>query len=80
MSMWFPKQMKRQLVLSLGVVILAFSSGCMNVQPWQRATLADEAMLAERGSVNAMLNEHVWFSREAATGGRGVAARGCGCN
>jgi hypothetical protein len=72
--------MRRQLALSLGVVVMAFTSGCMNVPPWQRATLADESMRAERDGANAALNEHVWFSREAASGGHGVAANGCGCN
>ena len=72
--------MKRRLALTFGMLVLAFGSGCMNVQPWQRATLADESMRADRGGVNAALNEHVWFSREAATGGRDVAANGCGCN
>jgi hypothetical protein len=72
--------MKRHLALFLGMIALAFGSGCRNVQPWQRATLADESMQAERAGLNAALNEHVWFSREAASGGRGVAANGCGCN
>jgi hypothetical protein len=34
----------------------------------------------ERNRANIALNEHTWFSREAATGGRGVAGGGCGCN
>lgn len=25
-------------------------------------------------------NEHLWFSREAVSGGRGVGGGGCGCN
>ena len=24
--------------------------------------------------------EHIWFSREEASGGRGVGGGGCGCN
>ena len=65
----------------LGVASLALLTGCENVKPWQRGTLADEAMNAgERNRANIALNEHVFFSREAATGGRGVAGGGCGCN
>ena len=71
--------MKTALLLSLSA--LALLTGCENVKPWQRGTLADEAMNSgERNRANIALNEHIWFSREAATGGRGVAGGGCGCN
>jgi hypothetical protein len=67
--------------LLLVVSALALLTGCENVKPWQRGTLADPAMNSgERNRANIALNEHVWFSREAATGGRGVAGGGCGCN
>jgi hypothetical protein len=71
--------MKTALLMSLSA--LALLTGCENVKPWQRGTLADESMNSgERNRANIALNEHVWFSREAATGGRGVAGGGCGCN
>ena len=63
-------------IISAGV----FCGGCENVKPWQRGTLADPAMRADRNAANTALNEHIWFSREAANGGRGLAAGGCGCN
>jgi hypothetical protein len=50
------------------------------VKPWQRGTLSDPIMRPDRDPIGLALSEHVWFSREAAMGGRGVGGGGCGCN
>jgi homoserine kinase len=50
------------------------------VRPWQRAALADDIMNPDRDPLGAAVSEHVYFSREAASGGRGVGGAGCGCN
>lgn len=60
-------------------------TGCANtdlvrVKPWQRATLADYTMRPDRDRLNTAMSEHIYFSRETATGGRGVGGSGCGCN
>lgn len=60
--------------------LLALGSGCQNVKPWQRATLADVTMRADRDPIGTAQDEHIFFSREAASGGRGVGGGGCGCN
>lgn len=66
------------LVLLLGTVLAG--AGCANVKPWQRGTLADYTMRSDRDPLTDTLNEHLWFSREAASGGKGVGGGGCGCN
>jgi Domain of unknown function (DUF4266) len=75
--------MKRLLpplrLASLGLLLLG-GIGCANVKPWQRGTLSDYTMRADRDPLADMNNEHLWFSREAATGGKGVGGGGCGCN
>ena len=73
--------MKRQStrLLALTLSLLA-TAGCQNVKPWQRATLADSVMRADRDPLGVALDEHIFFSREAASGGRGIGAGGCGCN
>ncbi len=71
---------RRLLKLSLGLVALSFLSACSHVSPWQRAHLADPIMQADRDPLDTMFAEHIWFSREAAAGGRGVGGGGCGCN
>lgn len=55
-------------------------SGCATVEPWQRGNLADYTMRQDRDPLNVAMSEHVYFSREASTGGRGVGGGGCGCN
>ncbi len=72
-------------VLLLGLAGLAAGSGCTNarlarVQPWERGTLADYTMDPGRDPLATANSEHVYFSRESATGGRGVGGSGCGCN
>ena len=73
------------LAALLGAACLAVLGGCANaslvrVQPWERATLADALMRPDRDPLGTALTDHVFFSREAATGGRGVGGSGCGCN
>ena len=78
--------MKARTLLVLAFATLAsLFTGCastelVRVKPWERATLADYAMRADRDPLHAAMAEHVYFSRETATGGRGVGGSGCGCN
>jgi hypothetical protein len=72
--------MKRILTFSLLAFAAVFVTGCRHVHPWERGTLADSTMRADANPLGNMLAEHMWFSREAATGGRGVGGGGCGCN
>jgi hypothetical protein len=72
----------RSLLLPVLLVNVALVSGCSTarVQPWERATLASYSMRPDRDPLSNAMNEHVFFSREAASGGRGVGGSGCGCN
>ncbi len=64
----------------LALIAAWLGAGCANVQPWQRGTLADRTMRADRDPVGDAMAEHVFFSREAANGGKGIGGGGCGCN
>jgi hypothetical protein len=55
-------------------------SGCAEVKPWQRNILAKPAMQLDRDPMDTYVDEHIYFSKEAATGGRGIGGGGCGCN
>jgi hypothetical protein len=68
------------LLAVLGVI--GGLSGCasVRVQPWERGTLADYSMRSDRDPLATAASEHTYFSRESATGGRGVGGSGCGCN
>jgi hypothetical protein len=74
----------KPLVLAF-LLAAAGLTGCatvkpVRVHPWQRAVLADYTMNPGRDPLGKLMAEHIYFSREAATGGAGVGGSGCGCN
>ena len=71
---------KRFSLLCLAALGLLLATGCQAVKPWQRGTLADYTMRGDRDPLGDMHLEHVFFSREMASGGKGVGGGGCGCN
>jgi hypothetical protein len=67
----------------LGIAILIMlASGCssMGVEPWERDILAKEEMQLTTDPVEAAIDDHIYFSKEASSGGRGFGGGGCGCN
>jgi len=77
-----PRLLPALALAGLGIAAL---TGCaqadlVRVKPWQRARLADYTMRPDRDPLQIANSEHVYFSRESATGGRGVGGSGCGCN
>jgi hypothetical protein len=66
----------------LGALILGgcTTASAIRVRPWERGALADDTMNPDRDSLGTAMTEHVYFAREAASGGRGVGGSGCGCN
>ncbi len=50
------------------------------VEPWQRDVLAQDSMQLIPDPMQSYVNDHIYFSKEAATGGKGVGGGGCGCN
>lgn len=72
--------MNYRLSLYLLLLMTVLASGCAVVQPWERGDLADYTMRPDRDPLSDMFAEHVYFTREAAAGGRGVGGGGCGCN
>jgi Domain of unknown function (DUF4266) len=75
---------KIALLVTMGAAGLFFG-GCattsaVRVRPWERGALADATMDPDRDPLGSAVSEHVYFSREAASGGRGVGGSGCGCN
>jgi len=64
----------------LSGLALLLTSGCVNVKPYQREALADYTMRPDRDPIGVSQRQHIWFSREEASGGGGVGGGGCGCN
>lgn len=50
------------------------------VEPWQRDVLARDDMQLDPDPIRSFADDHIYFSKEASTGGRGVGGGGCGCN
>lgn len=71
--------MKKLLVLA-AFVGTATLSGCANVQPWDRDVLARDSMQIVSDPVDASIDDHIYFSKEASSGGQGFGGGGCGCN
>ncbi|MGD8575234.1 MAG: DUF4266 domain-containing protein [Gammaproteobacteria bacterium] len=72
----------KALTFALLVFAAAASGGCasLGVQPWQRDILAKPEMALNCDPVTLGLDDHIYFSKEATSGGRGLAGGGCGCN
>ena len=67
---------------AVSLTIALTLSGCSNlgVKPWERDTLARPEMQLIHDAVEAGLDDHIYFSKEASSGGRGFGGGGCGCN
>lgn len=73
--------MKIPLRITLAAA-LALLAGCssLGAKPWQRGVLARADMQLAADPVQAGLDDHIYFSKEASSGGRGFGGGGCGCN
>ncbi len=63
-----------------GLAILCSGCSSMGVEPWERDILAKEEMLLISDPVEVATDDHIYFSKEASSGGRGFGGGGCGCN
>lgn len=71
---------RRTLPTLVAGTLALLATGCVNVKPWERDLLAEAGMRPNREPLTAATREHLWFSREAANGGRSIGGGGCGCN
>lgn len=68
--------MKKLLLIP---ILLALAS-CTAVKPWERDVLARPEMSLDAAPLDAAIDDHIYFSKEASSGGRGFGGGGCGCN
>jgi hypothetical protein len=50
------------------------------VKPWEKDILAKQEMQFPPDKMYSFSDDHIFFSKEASTGGNGVGGGGCGCN
>jgi hypothetical protein len=55
-------------------------AGCAGVEAWDRDVLARPDMQIVTDPLEAASDEHIYFSKEASSGGQGFGGGGCGCN
>jgi len=67
-------------MLLLLISLLGSACSVSGVKPWERDLLAEKKMQLEPSPLEAALDDHIYFSKEASSGGAGVGGGGCGCN
>jgi hypothetical protein len=67
-------------LLLLCAAVLADGCSTLGVKPWQHDVLSRAEMQLNADPLDAAIDDHVYFSKEASSGGRSFAGGGCGCN
>lgn len=66
------------------LLIMSIVSGCgsagVRVQVWERDVLSKPEMQLDSPALDRALDDHIYFSKEASSGGRSFGGGGCGCN
>lgn len=75
--------MQKHIILGLALTAITTLNGCSNLselgaKPWERGILAKPEMQGD--AMDQAFDDHIYFSKEASSGGAGFAAGGCGCN
>jgi hypothetical protein len=72
----------RMFTLLMIISAAVATSGCssLGVRPWQRDILSRSDMQPGGSALDDAINDHMYFSKEASSGGRSFAGGGCGCN
>ncbi|MFQ5510409.1 MAG: DUF4266 domain-containing protein [Candidatus Krumholzibacteriia bacterium] len=73
---------KTTIKSSILVLFLFAVTGCstLGAQPWQRDLLAKQQMQLDPDPLDSAFDAHIYFSKEASSGGAGFGGGGCGCN
>ncbi len=76
------KRSAKWLSFLLLLIAAASVSGCasMGVKVWERDILAKPQMQMDAQAIDRSMDDHIYFSKEASSGGRGFGGGGCGCN
>ena len=66
--------------IGLAALMVMGLAGCAGVEPWDRDVLARPDMQIVSDPTETAADEHIYFSKEASSGGQGFGGGGCGCN
>jgi hypothetical protein len=68
------------LVATCATLTLLSACATFNPKPWEKDLMARKQMLVTAGAPQLDAEDHIYFSKEATSGGRSAAGGGCGCN
>jgi hypothetical protein len=71
---------KVKLILLTAIILNLNACSNLGVEPWERDLLAKKEMALTSSPVDAALDDHIYFSKEASSGGKSFGGGGCGCN
>lgn len=69
-----------RIIIFCASVMLFSACSTMGVEAWERDILAKDEMQLLADPLEAAIDDHIYFSKEASSGGRGFGGGGCGCN
>lgn len=69
-----------RVAAALAVVALAGCSAFAPPKPWEKGQLALPEMTMAADPLDERFTQHIYQSKENASGGYGVGGGGCGCN
>lgn len=78
-----PGRCRQLLQLGALLALCGALQACVTVQavqPWEKGHLAKPEMTFDADPLDKALREHIYSSKESASGGSGVGGGGCGCN
>ena len=76
----------RKLRVLFGIMVISLATGAISgcasigVEVWERDVLSKEEMQLDNPALDQAIDDHIYFSKEASSGGRGFGGGGCGCN
>ena len=75
-------RLKMLIVTAAALLMLSLISGCasVGVEVWERDSLAKPQMQMDSHAIDRSMDDHIYFSKETSSGGRGFGGGGCGCN
>lgn len=68
------------MILLLSAAAVVSGCGSLGVRPWQHELLSRQDMRLKGNGLDDAIDDHLYFSKEASSGGRSFGGGGCGCN
>lgn len=70
---------KRRCIALVSAALIVSGCASLGVEPWERDLLAKDSMALSH-PIDGSLDDHIYFSKEASSGGKSFGGGGCGCN